>query len=432
MKRLIIIVLFCVISDVVSMGQTKVMSLDSCIAYAMEHNCGILLQDNAERMSRAELLKSKMDLLPSLNIHLNQYYNWGRSVDMQELIIVKNRLTRQTSGSIGASFTIFDGLAGINNILRQEQLTLAAHSDALQARLDLKSDIAASYLANILARLSRQRLLQSLDNTARLASRIEAQAECGTRDRSECLEIAARMADIRAQIAATESDEAVAMAELKGFMGSDEPFCTDTCVSILPDPGVFESPIDMDCLTPPAVTASQKRIKAAEYGIRAATGTLLPSLSISAAYGTYYSDASSDIFKEQIAGNRNPSVSLSLTVPILNGGSQYASIARARAELREYELRMRQASEQVSLLQNRLLGECRSLHGQMLASQDKCSYCRERLREATERHASGALSTSEWIEACEASTQAECEYVQCMCKYLYQLKLIEYYRDGCR
>ena len=432
MKRLTLIVWICTISAVVVKGQTRVMSLDSCVVYAMEHNCDILLQDNAESLCRVELLKSKMDLLPSLNIHLNQYYNWGRSVDMQELVIVRNRLTCQTSGSIGASFTIFDGLAGINNLSRQEQLARAAHCDGLQARLDVKTDIAASYLANILARLSRQRLLQSLDNATQMAERIAAQAECGARDRSDCMEIAARIADIQAQIAAAESDESLAMAQLKAYMGCEDVFMTDTCVTIPRDLDVYATVFNPAGMTPPAVAASRSRIKAAEYGIRAATGAMMPSLSISAAYGTYYSDASPDIFKEQLDGNRNPSVSLSLVVPILNGGSQYAAVARARAELQQNELRLRQAAEQASLFQSRLSSECHSLREQMLASRAKCDFCRVRLKEATERHSSGTLSTSEWIETLDTCTQAECDYVQCLCKYLYQLKIIEYYRDGCR
>lgn len=408
------------------------MSLDSCVAFAMEHNCGILLQRNAERISQAGLLESKMELLPTLNLYLNQYYNWGRSVDMQELVIVRNRLTRQTSGSIGASFTIFDGLASINGIFRQRQLAAAAHSDLQQAMLDVKADIAATYLSNILARLSLQGLTRSLENAERQAEIVAVQADCGARDRSDCLEMAARIADIRSQIESARSEDAVTLQQLKSYMGCSESFRTDTCITGLVLRQQDLSDYEAARPTPPGVLAARSRLKAAEYGVKAAIGAMMPTLSVSASYGTYYSDASPDLFREQLDGNRNPSVSLSMVVPIFNGGKTSGAMARARAELQENEIRLRQEQEQADLYLNRITGECLSLREQLRCSLAKRELCRERARQASQRHEAGTLTTSEWIDASQADSQAECEYLRCLCKYLFQLKLLEYYGDGCR
>ena len=431
MKRLAITICICAIGFAFSYGQTPVWSLDHCVEYAMEHNCGILLQRNAEDVCRAELLQSKMNLLPTLNVYLNQYYNWGRSVDMQELVIVRNRLTLQTSGSIGASFTIFDGLAGVNTVLRNKYLASASQYDVQQAMLDVKTDITSAYLSNILARLSRQRLEKSLGHISQQAERLSLQVDCGARDRSELLEMEARIADVKAQIANAECDGAVAMQQLKSIMGCTDAFVTDTCIT----PELSGRDLMADCitdLTPPGAEALRSRIKAAGYGVKAARGAIMPSLSVSAAYGTYYSDASADPFRDQIDGNRNPSVSLNLVVPILNGGKAAAASTRAKAELRENELRLEQALEQASLYQSRLSEECISLREQVNSCRVRCGYCLQRLLEATARHDAGALSTSEWIDAQDAHTGAECDYVQCLCKYLFQLKLIEFYKDGCR
>ena len=135
MKRLIASLVF-LAATLASDGQTAVKSLDSCVKYALSHNCDILLGKSAEAQSREDLRQSKLDLLPSLNLYVNQYYNWGRSVDMQELVIVRNRLTRQTSGSVGASLPLFDGLQRINTIAMNRHRAAAAAKNVLQKTLD--------------------------------------------------------------------------------------------------------------------------------------------------------------------------------------------------------------------------------------------------------------------------------------------------------
>ena len=153
MKRLIASLVF-LAATLASDGQTAVKSLDSCVEYALSHNCDILLGKSAEAQSREDLRQSKLDLLPSLNLYVNQYYNWGRSVDMQELVIVRNRLTRQTSGSVGASLPLFDGLQRINTIAMNRHRAAATAQNVMQKTMDVKTDIAGAYLAEILARLT--------------------------------------------------------------------------------------------------------------------------------------------------------------------------------------------------------------------------------------------------------------------------------------
>ena len=431
MKRLTATILAIALTTGCAFCQIPVWGLDSCVEYAVSHSSAILLQRCAERASRASLEQSRMELLPTLNIYVNQYYNWGRSVDMQELVIVRNRLTLQTSGSIGAQFLIFDGFTRLSAIARDKYLASAAASDVRQAMIDVKADITAAYLGNILAVLTKERLRESLDLVGRQAERVSHQVSCGARARSDLLEMEARRADILAQIAAAQGEEALRMEELRSLMGCTELFTTDTSLKALPCLPYCTDDIPLH-LVPPSVTALKNRLSAAEYGLKAARGALLPTLSVSAAYGTYYSDASSELFKDQLDGNRNPSVSLSLVIPILNGGKTSGAIASARAEVESSRLRLQQAREQASLYEERLGSELANLAGQLDAARSRRGFCRERLRECTDRYEAGALPATDWLDAAREASQAECECVQCLCKYLFQLKLIEYYRDGCR
>lgn len=411
-------------------AQTAVWSLDQCVVYALQHNCEVLLQKAGEERSRQTLSLSKLELLPTLYLNANQYYNWGRSVDMQELVIVRNRLTRQTSTSAGASIALFDGFARINTISMNKCLTDAAGNAVRQAEFEAKADIARAYLANVLAKLTGKRLAESYGNICQQMERLEREVVVGTRGRSDFLEMEAKAADIRSQMASAGSEERSRMQQLKTIMGCTDPFDTDAGYDMF-----YEAAPPAACsdgrMAAPAVEAARSQVEAAKYALRIARGALLPTLSLSAGYGTYYSDASQASFGDQFDGNRNPSVSLNLSIPVFDAGKSLAAVSRARNDLRESEIKLQQARQQDAMYQQDLLEQCTLLKQQCDICGEKCSLCRERMNQATAEYEAGAITTSQWIDACENLSQSECELVQYMCKYLFQVKIMEYYRDGC-
>ena len=421
----------CVSALLRASGQAPAWSLDSCVKYALQHNCAILLQDVEVRKSRANLAQSKLSLLPALNLYVNQYYNWGRSVDMQELVIVRNRLTRQTSFSVGASFLIFDGFAGINTVEMHRHLARAAGENLCQRELDVKAEIARAYLANILAKLSRQQLEKSLGNVLQQASRASFQNQLGAVGRGDVLELEAKAADIRARIVSARSEETTQMEQLRTLLGGDVVFDTDTCIAAENIPDCYPEWALQD-LVPPGIKAAESELAAAKSGVRAAIGAALPTLSVSAAYGTYYSDAAADSFKDQIDGNRNPSVSLSLNLPLFSGGKAATAIAVARNDLQATEIKLQQARQEASVYQSQLIGQCETLLSQTRAAQARVDLLQERLQIASEEYSLGAITTTDWINAAEELLQGSCEMVQTLCKYLFQLKIMEFYIDECR
>ena len=411
-------------------GQDIVWSLDSCFACADTHNTSILIAATGIRKSRMQLLQSKAELLPTLQLYVNQYYNWGRSVDMQELVIVRNRLTRQTSASVGASFSIFDGFARINTIAANRSMAAAAVSDAAQTALEVKADIARAYLGNILARLTEENLSLSHDDLCRQIRNARQLASCGQRNGSDILELEAKAADIEAQIAEAQAEATANLQQLHLLTGCTEPFITDITVAYDYYPETYsdhEDPADT-----PAVEAARQSAEAAGYALKAAKGALYPTLSLSAAYGTCYSDAASASFKEQIDGNRNPSVALNLSVPIFDCGRGLAAVARAREDLEAQRLKLRQAQEEAERELDQMRRQCTMLSKQREALATKKDFCEERLRRSDKEYELGTISASQWIEAHEACSQSGCELLQCRCKYLFQLIILKLYYDGCQ
>ena len=431
MKPLLCAVMLLLADTCLLPAQTPVWSLDECVVYALQHNCEVLLQKIGEAKSRQKAALSKLELLPTLSFHANQYYNWGRSVDMQELVIVKNRLTRQTSASIGASLSLFDGFATINTITMNRCLAEAASQAVRQTEFEVKAEVARAYLANILAKLTRERLKDSYEKICLQMERLESAVAAGATKTSDLMEMEAKAADVRSQIASAESEERSRMQQLKNLMACNDLFDTGLEAENQSEavaPVTFE---DGD-LTPPDVYAARSEAKAAAMALKVARGALFPSLTLSAGYGTYYSDAAGAPFMEQLDGNRNPSVSLTLAIPLFDSGRRLTAIAGAKADKRLSEVKLRQASEKAALYKADMLEEYHLLLQQCEICRQKCQLQHKRMAVATAEYELGAMTTSQWIDAGEALAESECEMVQYMCKYLFQVKIMEYYRDGCR
>ena len=89
-------------------------TLERCIQYGMEHNID-LREQAVETAFRSAVLREKVAAhFPVITATVAQDWNWGRSVDMQELVIIRNKLTRATGASLNASLPLFDGFARHN------------------------------------------------------------------------------------------------------------------------------------------------------------------------------------------------------------------------------------------------------------------------------------------------------------------------------
>ena len=67
-------------------------TLDRCIEYAWANNLSIRQQSIEVSRSENQLLQDKLDFIPGVNASLGHNFNWGRSVDLQNLEIIRKNL----------------------------------------------------------------------------------------------------------------------------------------------------------------------------------------------------------------------------------------------------------------------------------------------------------------------------------------------------
>ena len=145
MKRYIIIVtLFSILGFQELSAQVKQWTLEDCINYAVTNNIGLQRQRLQTEIAEVNLLKSKMDILPSLNLGSDASIQYGRSIDP-----ITNGVTFlqnfRNGYALNSGLTLFNGFATLNTISANKFLFKAGLENERIVRNTLIIDIMGQY-----------------------------------------------------------------------------------------------------------------------------------------------------------------------------------------------------------------------------------------------------------------------------------------------
>ena len=432
MKRLITLLILTEMATALCAQETW--PLERCIDYGLQHNLDIRRQDNQIAAREAELLRRKLDHLPTLGVSIGQDYNWGRSVDMQELVIIRNKLTRATGASLSASVTLFEGLTKHYERLAARKEAEAARFEAESLKEQLTLDITQSYLQLMLAKqiqaITRENyatIVQQRERTARLV-------DAGSQPKSALGEMEVQVASEKAGM--VEADcrvrtAALALARLMNLppdstVVTGEVFGSD---SIAPRIPVFTESQLNDALRNDARARNARSASEVQRHLQSAVrGTFFPRLTLTAGYGTYYSSAADEPFSTQIDENRNPSLSFQLSIPIFTAGQLLVREKQQRLALETARLEEERVRTEITGEIHSALIEAENSLQQYRSAEETLHAVRDLLAITEARYNLGAATALDYIVARNNHFKAVSDFLQAKWQYLFQLKLLERYR----
>ena len=378
----------------------EIWTLEKCIEYAWANNLSIQQQNIEVSRNENQLLKSKLDFIPSLNASVGHNFNWGRSVDLQNLEIIRNKLSQSTSASASTSVYLLDGF------LSRE--ILAAARESFQA-------------------VSEQR-----DRTKLLV-------ESGSQPYSSLLEIESQLATERVQVVTAENQLTTNTLALMQLL--DLPYSADFRIAV-PDislstaSSVKENTDDIYACAQsmPLIQSARLALDKGELDLKTALGQYYPKISLSASYGTFYSsssfapDGSTYPFFEQFRDNINPSVSIGLSIPIFNNWSVRTNVKNARLSRESLEIDLRMKEQTLYKDIQTAVTEAETFFRQMEAARANVASMEESMRYVKEKFNAGALNGTDYTVARTNLFKATSEYIQAKYQYVFQLKIIDYYK----
>lgn len=414
-------------------------SLERCIRYAWDNNLTIRQQSLETVRSEAMLMQSRLSFLPSISASFGHNLNWGRSVDLQNLEIIHNKLSQSTSASANASIYLLDGLSKLNNLKSSRKSVEISLQEVERLKDDISISIVKSYLQILLSKEIEASAIESLNAVTAQRERTKLLVEAGNQPYSSLLEIESQLASERVQAVTAGNQVITNTLALQQLL--DLPYDPEFRIEIPDTDCLLPESTDMDteeiysaAQSMPVIQSARLALDKGELDLRTARGQYYPKISLSASYGTFFSsstfapDGSVYPFFEQFRDNINPSISIGLTIPIFNNWSTKANVENARAAKESLELDLKIKQQTLYKEIQTAVTEAGTYLRQMEAALANMNSMRESFRYVEEKFNAGALNGTDYTVAMSNLKKAESEYLQAKYQYIFQLKIIDFYK----
>jgi outer membrane protein len=415
-------------------------TLDRCINYALDNNIQLKQQALGVDLARNNLTQSKLGLLPTLNSGVNQSFRFGRSVDP---------LTYEftTENSKGANFytasdmDLFRGLQNWNTI-QKNRIDLSKNiQDLERAKNDLALNITRLFLQILfneelyeITRQQREITFQQVDRTRKMV-------EAGSLPKGDLLEIQAQLASEELNEVNSKNQLDLSCLDLGQLLDLKEPdkFRIDRplfeSIKIIDNIGTVDEVYQSAISNLPQIRSAELSLESLRRDLEIARGTRSPVLSMSASYGTGYSDRLKDFqtgkvmsLRDQLDFTSQTSLGFGLNVPIFNGWNTQTGIRNARLSLANGQY-------QLELTRNQLLKEIQQAFADANASLNKykateksVQALEEAFRYAEQKFNVGLLTSLDYNVAKNNLTKARSELLQAKYNYIFNIKILDFYR----
>ncbi len=407
-------------------------SLEDCIKYANEHNIQVKQQELSVKRAENNVLQSKLDFIPSINASVNHNMNWGKSVNVNDLQIT-NKLTQNTSANISASLPIMEGLSKINT-LRSSKIELSiSEQEVERLKNEISISITQAYLQVLLAIEIEKSTQQSYNSILEQVERTRKLVDAGSQAYSTLLDMEAQMATERVQLVTASNDVKTNYLTLKHLLDLpasssftiDTPVIDSTLILFTENNinAIYNSALNL-----PQIRSAELALEKSRYDYKIQKGNSYPKLSLSAGYGTYYSDSRQQAFFSQFDDNRNPSIGFGISIPIFNGWRTNTAIRNARLNIKNSELELGKSHQQLYKDIQQACNNAQNAYEKHLAARQNAKASKESFNYVETKFNVGVLNGTDYTVAKSNLFKAESEYLQTKFQYIFYLKILDFYR----
>ena len=467
-KRILTLAVILMVTALTSVfSQQREWSLEDCINYALDNNIDIKKQLLAVNVNEADLLQSKLNMLPSLNGGATHGYNWGQTVDRYTNQFATTRV-QSNNFYLGANMNLFSGLQQVNTV-KQNKLDLMASQYDLDLLMDDISIAVAGFYLDI---LFNQELLsvarEQLEVTKQQVNRMSKMVEAGTLAKGDLLNLQAQAATEELQVVEAENRLAISYLNLQQLI--DLPVTREFRVEtpelkpieapqvLLTADDVYQTALN----NRPEIKSAELRVQSAEKGISIARGYLSPVLNFRGQWATGYSGAAQEgvdpftqilpigylqsnpqeivlgqydtyesyqtiPFWDQMDKNNNRVVGLSLQIPIFNGWQVRNAISKAKIMHEDARYSLQQNKINLNKKIQQAYADAVAALKNYTASNVKVEAQSEAFKYAEQKFEVGLLNSVEYNETKKELTRAESDLLQAKYRFIYTTTVLDFY-----
>lgn len=442
MKRnLFIIIFFLILCFQEISAQVKKWTLEDCINYAVANNIGLQRQKLQSESAEANLLKSKLDILPTLNFGSDANVGFGRSINpVTNLITFKQNLSN--SYSLNSSLDLFNGFTTLNTIAANKFLLKAGVESEKIARNTLIIEILSQYYQVIYAKGLEDASKMQADLSEKQLFRILKMVETGREALSRQFEMESRLSGDKLAFTVAHNSANQALTTLRQMLQLDPGSDFDLLYPDLDKLLITDLEYAPDSIY---AIASQilPRLKSIEFELKAnkkqyaaTKGFVAPRLSAGGAiYTGYYkvmneTDIDQASFSTQLKNNNSQAVYVSLDIPLFNNYTTGRNIKLARIRMDDAALRLEQEKNNLYMeIENACLNYNRG-KDEFSAAAANLDFNRKSFSAVEKKFESGLVDVTDYSAAKTTLFSAETEALRTKLQLLIRKLTIDLYSTG--
>ena len=439
MKKLLIISLLAISCAAVASAQAPsgsdaAWTLDDCIAWALDNNIQVKTSALTVDQQEVSLNTARNSMLPGVSFSTSQNFSFGRGLTQYNTYANTN--TTSTSFSLGANMPLFQGLKIKNNIELGKLNLSSAVEDLEKIKNSVRTSVAAAYVQVLYNREILEVAQRQVDIDSVQVARLEAMALNGKASSAEVASQKATLARSRSTAVEASNNLSLSTLELTQLLEIPSPEGFSVAVPSADELGI-KLPESPDAIyetalgIKPEIKSEQIKLDAAETSIKLAKGDYYPTLSLSGGLGSnFYTNSLSEsqTFFDQLSTNFSQYIGLSLNVPIFQKLSVRNSVRSAKISYNTQLYQLESAKKTLYKEIQQAYYNAVAAGSSYASSTEAAASAREAFELMKAKYENGKANITEFNASKTQYLEAESNLSQARWKYLYQSKLLDFYK----
>lgn len=412
-------------------GQPVTITLDQAIRIGLDQDILLKQRINELGFQGVNVRRQRASFLPNLNLSVTPGVNYGLAFN-QTTGQLENERTEQFSFGGSASVNLFNGFGDVSALRQAELSRDAAELDTDRSKQRVIATVISQFLQVLLDREQISIQQENLESQRQLLARIEEFTRVGTRPVSDLYQQQSLVAQAEAALLNAEQAYQLNQSRLIQSLQLDPFQAYEFTAPAVEDVPLTPQPYDLNALIQEAfekrvdLQARRVRTDAANEGIRGARSSRLPSINLSAGYGSAYTSSNSFLdFGGQLDQNRGGNIRLNFSVPIFDRLFTKTQVERAKVDYANARLDQQNLEQSVAVEVRQAYLDYQSDVKRLDVTEKQVRAAEQALEAEQERYNVGASTLVELSQARATFVQAVSDRVTAVYQFLLRGRLIE-------
>ncbi len=417
----------------VAVSATEPWSLDSCVAYAIEHNIDVRSRSLQKYSGELDVTEAKDAFLPRVSGYASESFNFGRGLTADNTYA--NRNTQSFSAGASLQLPLFQGLTAIRR-LSYAKAGLRVMVEQLESA---KDDVTLNVISQYLQALYTQEMLavarEQLEISRSELKRQEALLELGKIPELNLYEAKSQVAQDELSVVSATNDSIIALLDLSQLLNlpSDSDFhirpLEEQNLPLLSADEVYSNALENNH----AMRAARLSVESADKYISVAKAGYNPTLSFNAGIGSNYyktTGFNNESFGSQMRHNFAQSIGFSLSVPLFDAFSTRNAVRKAKVQHLSAQLQLDDARNRLYKAINQAYTQAVGAEKKKEAATVAVTSSKAAFEAMQEKYNYGRANATEFDKAKATYTTALSQAVQAKYEAILRIRILEFYNKN--